>query len=89
MADLKQVEEVVQRVLMQEGFLQPKEELNKLSTFKDLDIDSLDQVSIVLNIEREMNIVIPDDQIAICNTVQELVTLVHEHTNLEKKYKTP
>jgi len=46
--------------------------------FDDLEADSLDSVELVLDMEREFDIEIPDEAIDEVKTVQDIVTLVQD-----------
>lgn len=52
------------------------QEMNDNQTAKDLDLDSLDQVELVMEIEKEFNINIPDENLPINPTLDQLVALV-------------
>ena len=47
----------------------------------DLGCDSLDMVDIIMKIEREFNISIPDNDIPNINTIQELIDYVTKRCN--------
>lgn len=52
------------------------QEMNDNQTAKDLDLDSLDQIELVMEIEKEFNINIPDENLPINPTLDQLVALV-------------
>lgn len=47
---------------------------------EDLGLDSLDVIDIIMSIERDLNISIPDFDITNLNTVGDLYKVVEEHT---------
>ncbi len=47
----------------------------------DLGADSLEVVQLVMNLEEEFNIEIPDEEVSNIKTVQDLVNYIQEKTN--------
>lgn len=47
---------------------------------EDLGLDSLDIIDIIMSIERDLNISIPDSDITNLNTIGDLYKVVKEHT---------
>ncbi len=69
------------RLLKEGGYVEESFEVKPESTLKDLELDSLDQVELLMNIEEEFkfegqSIEIADEEAEKCNTVQDLVTLI-------------
>ena len=58
---------------------------NSASFYDDLDVDSLDFCELIVDIEKEFDITIPDDLYEKFKTVGSLVNYVSKHVNL----KTP
>lgn len=56
-------------------------EINKESTLEDNGLDSLDAVELVMALEEEFSIEIPDDDAEEFNTVQEVIDYINEHAN--------
>ena len=57
------------------------EDIKLESKFKDLGADSLDTVELIMEIEKEFDVKIPDNEMEKLTTVQDVVTLI------EKKLK--
>lgn len=55
----------------------PKENITVTTTFKDLGVDSLDQVELIMSFENEFDIRIEDEEGASIQTVQDAVDLLH------------
>ncbi|NCG17838.1 MAG: acyl carrier protein [Rhodobacterales bacterium] len=75
-------EEVVQKVqdLISESLGVKKSELTPSSSFiDDLNADSLDIVELVMTIEKEFDIEIPDDEAERIRTVQDAVDYIMAH----------
>lgn len=51
---------------------------------EDLGVDSVDAVEFTLALEREFNVVLPDEVIAGVRTVQDVIDLVRERTTLSE-----
>ena len=47
---------------------------------KDFGFDSLDKVELIMEVEKEFDIIIPDDKTDDVNTVEDLVKIVEEYT---------
>lgn len=62
-----------------EGGIKPEHHL-----INDLSIDSLDQVEIIMELEREFNVGLPDDECGKLNTVEDLVNLIEKQL-IERK----
>jgi len=77
-------EEIVLKVqdLISESLGLKKSELVPSASFiDDLNADSLDIVELVMTIEKEFNIEIPDDQAEGIRTVQDAIDYVTQHCN--------
>lgn len=58
-----------------------KEELNDgKASFRDIDADSLDEISVIVEVEREFGIIINDDDAANFKCIQDLVDYVVSKT---------
>lgn len=56
-----------------------KEEIQNETDLRDLGMDSLDAVEIVMEIEKEYNIIIPDESCEKVRTFQSLIMVTEEH----------
>lgn len=46
---------------------------------EDLDCDSLDKLELVMECEKEFNVLIPDDALMDINTINDLITYIEKH----------
>jgi acyl carrier protein len=51
-------------------------QLTENSTLKDIGIDSLDLVEVLLELEKELNITFSDDELLGCRSISDVVNLV-------------
>ena len=56
-----------------------REDITPDSTFESLGIDSLDVVEFVMEVEKEFDITIPDEEAAKLNTVGDAVKYIEAH----------
>lgn len=61
-----------------------EKDIREMTTFEDMMADSLDQVEILLAIEREFSIRIPDDDFATVKTFGELCDVVEKYWEIFK-----
>jgi len=61
-----------------------KEEISPDKTFTDLSADSLDKVELMMEIEREFNLSIPDEEMEKISTVQDAITLIETKLSTQK-----
>ena len=58
----------------------PKDSYTLESNLKyDLGLDSLDVIDLILNCEKEFGIIIPDDEVVLMDTLQDLINYIEEH----------
>lgn len=55
-----------------------KQNLTKNTNFKDIGLDSLDLMDMVVRMEKELKIQIPDDELMSMKTIGDLVTVVEK-----------
>ena len=51
-------------------------QLTESSTLKDIGIDSLDLVEVLLELEKELNVTFSDDELLGCRSISDVVNLV-------------
>lgn len=65
-----------------------KAEINRNTSFvNDLNADSLDTVELVMELEDEFNITIPDEEAEKLKTVGEAIDYIHKHIEEQAKAK--
>ena len=74
------VEEKVKRIIEEKLGFETRDYTLESRFNEDLGCDSLDMIEIVISVEKEFNISIPDDAIDNIKTVKNLVNYVEEHT---------
>ena len=67
--------EKVQEIIVEELGKEPSE-VTLESTFEDLEADSLDAVELIMAVEEEFDIEIPDEKAAEIKTVQDIVDYI-------------
>lgn len=78
--DKQEVFETLKEIFMEVLDLSDGEISMQSNIKEDLSIDSLDLVEVVLDIEREFDIDLPEDLIADIETVEDIVDYIIEHT---------
>ncbi len=74
------VEEKLKAIVIEQLSVGEEEVVNEASFLDDLGADSLDVVELVMAIEEEYGIEIPDDDAEKLQTVQDAITYVEERT---------
>lgn len=72
--------ERVKRIIEEKLGLETRDYTLESRFNEDLDCDSLDIIDIVLSVEKEFNISIPDNVLKDLKTVKDLIDYVEEHT---------
>jgi acyl carrier protein len=70
----------VQKVVVEQLDVDPKEVTQEASFVEDLGADSLDVVELVMALEEEFDIEIPDDDAEKLTTIKQAVTYIDEKT---------
>jgi acyl carrier protein len=73
------VAERVRNIIVDKLGVDEKEVTNEASFTNDLGADSLDQVELIMEFEKEFNISIPDEAAEKINTVGDAVQYLEEH----------
>ncbi len=76
---MSDVETRVKKIIAKQLARQENEIENKFSFVEDLGADSLDNVELVMALEEEFNIEIPDAAAEKITTVQEAIDHIHTH----------
>lgn len=67
----------------------PKEQITLETSLKDLDLDSLDGLSLIFELEEEFDIMIPDDKALKMKTVGEIIEGIDRLLNQEPMVAEP
>lgn len=66
--------------IVSERMAQPKEQISRKTSFvNDLGADSLDTVELVMELEEEFNVTIPDEEAEKIQTVGQAIDYIEEH----------
>lgn len=82
--NLQEIETVVSEILIDKLGIS-NNDISQVSTMKDLGADSLDEVEIIIEIEKKFGIVIPDDDILQIQTIEDLCKYVENKILIQKK----
>ena len=75
------IEERVQKFVVEQLGVTPEQVVPEASFVDDLGADSLDTVELVMGLETEFGIEIPDEDAEKINTVQAAINYITEHQN--------
>ena len=75
------VEEKVKEIITDQLGVDEKQVTGKASFNDDLDADSLDNVELIMALEEEFDIEIPDEDAEKIITVQDAIDYINNHTN--------
>jgi acyl carrier protein len=71
--------ETIRDIIVEQLSVEPSMVTEDTNLMKDLEADSLDAVEIIMAIEEQFDIEIPDDEAEKFQTVEDLVDYVEEH----------
>ena len=71
--------ETIRDIIVEQLSVEPSMVTEDTNLMKDLEADSLDAVEIIMAIEEQFDIEIPDDEAEKFQTVEDLVEYVEEH----------
>ena len=71
--------ETIRDIIVEQLNVEPSMVTEDTNLMKDLEADSLDAVEIIMAIEEQFDIEIPDDEAEKFQTVEDLVDYVEEH----------
>ena len=74
------IEEKVQKIVAEKLSVEPEEVIAKASFVDDLGADSLDLVELIMAMEEEFDIEIPDEEAEKIRTVQDAVDYIKQHS---------
>ncbi len=75
------VEDKVKEIIIEQLGVDPEEVTNDASFINDLGADSLDTVELVMALEEEFDIEIPDEEAEKLQTVGQAIDYIKAHTN--------
>ncbi len=74
MSTFEKVQEIIEDTLKFDGEIKAESDL-----FKDLEADSLDAVELMMAVEEEFGVSVPDEELPNLHTVQDIVSYVDAH----------
>ena len=77
MADITEIEKKIRKIICETLCLEEKDVVNTASFADDLNADSLDQVELIMSIEGEFDIDIPDEDAEFIITVQDAIDYIN------------
>jgi acyl carrier protein len=77
---MSNVAERVKKIVVEQLGVKPEEARNEAKFVEDLGADSLDTVELVMALEEEFEIEIPDEEAEKIRTVQEAISYIEAHT---------
>ena len=73
----------IQEILLDHKWIEPEEEVHERHSYaNDYGMDSLDWVEMIMDIEKEYDIFIPDDAAERMDTVARTIDYLHQHLNV-------
>jgi acyl carrier protein len=75
------VEEKVKEIIIDQLGVEEKQVITQASFIDDLGADSLDTVELVMALEEEFDVEIPDEDAEKISTVQNAIDYINDHTN--------
>ncbi|MCV2508674.1 MAG: acyl carrier protein [Candidatus Lightella neohaematopini] len=78
---MNNIEERVKNIIAEQLSIKKEDIINSSSFVDDLGADSLDTVELVMALEEEFNIEIPDEEAEKITTVQAAIDFIQSHTN--------
>ena len=81
---MSEIKQKVIDIIVDKLGVQASEVISKASFTNDLGADSLDNVELIMEFEKEFNISIPDDQAESIQTVGQAIQYLEKHTSEEK-----
>ncbi|MCV2525280.1 MAG: acyl carrier protein [Candidatus Lightella neohaematopini] len=78
---MNNIEERVKSIIAEQLSIKKEDIINSSSFVDDLGADSLDTVELVMALEEEFNIEIPDEEAEKITTVQAAIDFIQSHTN--------
>jgi len=76
---MSSIEERVKKIIVEQLGVKPEEVVNDASFVDDLGADSLDTVELVLSLEEDFEIEIPDDIADNIGTVQQVIDYINQN----------
>ncbi|MBF0611389.1 MAG: acyl carrier protein [Magnetococcales bacterium] len=77
---MSDISERVKKIVMEQLGVEAAQVTDDANFVNDLGADSLDQVELVMSLEQEFDIEIPEDAVEKINTVRDAINYVTEHS---------
>lgn len=78
-----EIKKKIEGILLYHEWIKPGEEVHEHHSYEnDYGMDSLDAIEMIMNIEKEYGISIPDDAIGRMDTVARTIDYLHQHLNV-------
>ena len=81
MSTERSIEDKLKDIIVDKLGIERKDILPESNFRNDLGADSLDTVELIMEVDKEFNISIPDDEMEKINTVQDVITLIEKKVN--------
>ena len=79
----KEIKKKIAEILLDHNWVKPGEKVHERHSYEnDYGMDSLDAIEMIMDIEKEYGISIPDDAIERMNTVARTIDYLHQHLNV-------
>jgi len=76
MADIARIEDRIKKIICEVLFVEEEDVVPEASFVDDLDANSLDQVELIMMIEEEFDISIPDEDAEFIATIQDAIDYI-------------
>jgi len=80
--NIEDIEKKVIEIISESLGLDPEEEITKESSFNDMDVESLERVGILMDLEEEFDMEIPDEEAEKFQTVEDVIKYVEKQMEL-------
>lgn len=78
-----EIKKKIEEILLDHNWIEQGEEVHEHHSYEnDYRMDSLDAIEMIMNIEKEYGISIPDDAIGRMDTVARTIDYLHQHLNV-------
>lgn len=78
----KEIKQTIKEILLDHKWIKPGQKVHERHSYEnDYDMDSLDWVEMIMDLEKEYNISIPDDKAERMRTVATTIDYLHQQLN--------